>query len=149
MPWLSVPHLKQDEPGWCLPACVAMVAAYHQQPLLQADVARWLGTHGGGTPASRVQRLTQRGFEISYGTGALADLETWLNRQVPPILFIRTGELSYWTIDTPHVVVLAGLSSDQATLFDPGVETAPMTVGSDELRLAWSHFDYTYAALWV
>ena len=43
MPWLEVPHLQQTEPGWCLPACIATVAAYWQQPLLQADVAEWLG----------------------------------------------------------------------------------------------------------
>lgn len=46
MPWLNVPHLRQDKDGWCLPACVAMVAAYWQQPLSPADVAHWLGTRG-------------------------------------------------------------------------------------------------------
>ncbi len=30
MPWLNVPHLRQAKTGWCLPACVAMVAAYWQ-----------------------------------------------------------------------------------------------------------------------
>jgi ABC-type bacteriocin/lantibiotic exporter with double-glycine peptidase domain len=149
MSWLNVPHLQQDKLGWCLPACVAMVAAYWEQPLLQADIAHWLGTRGVGTPSSRIQRLTQRGFELVYSTGSLADLDTWLKRQVPLILFIRTGELSYWPIDTPHAVVLAGLSADNAYLFDPGVETAPMTAPVDELLLAWSHFDYTYTALFV
>jgi hypothetical protein len=127
-----------------------MVAAYWEEPLLQADVAHWLGTRGGGTPANRIQRLAQRGFEVIYSTGSLADLESWLKRRVPPILFVRTGELpSYWSIDTPHAVVLAGLTAGSATLFDPGVETGPVTVPVDELLLAWSHFDYTYAALSV
>ena len=52
MTLLNVPHLKQDEEGWCLPACVAMAAAYLQQPLLQADIARWLDTQEVG----KVQR---------------------------------------------------------------------------------------------
>jgi hypothetical protein len=30
---LDVPHLLQAEPGWCLPACVSMAAAYWEQPL--------------------------------------------------------------------------------------------------------------------
>ena len=69
MPSLNVPHLRQDKEGWCLPACVAMVAAYWGQPLLQADIADWLGTRGVGTPASRIQRLAQRGFDVVYRRG--------------------------------------------------------------------------------
>jgi len=149
MPWLNVPHLRQDKDGWCLPACVAMVAAYWEQPLLQADIANWLGTRGVGTPASRVQRLARRGFEVIYGTGSLAELEAWITKKVPCILFVRTGELPYWQIDTPHAVVLAGLDADSAHLFDPAVETNPVTVSPSDLTLAWSHSDYTYAVLTV
>jgi len=78
MTWLNVPHLRQNEDGWCLPACVAMVAAYYQQPLLQADIAEWLGVSGIGVPASRVQRLGQYGFEVIYRTGSLPELELWI-----------------------------------------------------------------------
>jgi len=147
MPWLAVPHLRQTEAGWCLPACVAMVTAYWQHPLAQADIADWLGTSGIGTPSSRIQRLTQRGFEVVYRTGSLADLAAWLSRNVPCILFVRTGDLSYWQIDTPNAIVLAGLEADHAYLFDPAVDTAPVLVSSDDLMLAWSRFDYTFAAI--
>jgi ABC-type bacteriocin/lantibiotic exporter with double-glycine peptidase domain len=149
MPWLAVPHLRQTEPGWCLPACVAMVAAYWQQPLLMEDVARWLGTSEVGTPASHIQRLTQRGFEVVYRIGSLADLAKWIERGMPCILFLRTAGLSYWQIDTPHTVVLAGLEAERAYLFDPAVEPAPVEVSQEELLLAWSYFDYTYAVLYV
>jgi hypothetical protein len=54
-----------------------------------------------------------------------------------------------WQIDTSHAVVLAGLEEDQAHLFDPAVENAPATVSVGDLLLAWSHFDYTYAVLYV
>lgn len=126
MPWLKVPHLRQTEAGWCLPACVAMVAAYWQQPLLQDDLARWLDTRGVGTPSTRIQRLTQRGFEVIYKTGSLAELESWIGQGVPCILFLRTGELPYWQIDTPHAVVLVGLEADQVYLFDSAVDIAPV-----------------------
>jgi ABC-type bacteriocin/lantibiotic exporter with double-glycine peptidase domain len=149
MPWLNVPHLRQDDDGWCLPACVAMVAAYWQQPLLQSDVALWLGTQGVGTPASRIQRLAQHGFEVIYRTGSLPELEAWIAKGVPSILFVRTGELPYWQIDTPHAVVLAGVEGDSVYLLDPAVETVPVTVRSGDLVLAWSYFDYTYAVLTV
>ena len=149
MNWLNVPHLQQTETGWCLPACVAMVTAYWQHPLPQSDVARWLGTRGVGTPASRIQRLAQRGFEVVYRTGSLPELEAWITQGIPCILFLRTGELPYWQVDTPHAVVLAGLEADTAYLFDPAVETAPVAILSGDLMLAWSHFDYTYAVLRV
>ena len=151
MTWLNVPHLPQAELGWCLPACVAMVTAYLQQPLLQDDVARWLDTDELiGTPANRIGRVAQRGFVVTYNApGSYAELATWLQRRSPPILFILTGELSYWADDCQHAVVLAGFTGDEAHLFDPGVETAPMTVSMEELLLAWSHFDYTYAVIEV
>jgi hypothetical protein len=93
--------------------------------------------------------MAQRGFEVTYKAGSLADLADWLQRQIPPILFIRTGELSYWSIDTPHAVVLVGLAGGEAYLLDPGVDTALVIVSSEELLLAWSHFDYTYTTLVV
>jgi ABC-type bacteriocin/lantibiotic exporter with double-glycine peptidase domain len=145
--WLNVPHLRQSEAGWCLPACVAMVAAYWRQPLTQADIAHWLGTRGVGTPASHIERLAQRGFEVFYRTGSLAELEVWLGQDTPCILFLRTRELPYWEVDTPHAVVLVGLEADQAYLLDPAVDTAPIEVSSGDLLLAWSYFEYTYAVV--
>jgi ABC-type bacteriocin/lantibiotic exporter with double-glycine peptidase domain len=147
MSWLDVPHLRQDEVGWCLPACVAMIAAYWQQPLVQSDIARWLDAQGVGIPASRVERLGQRGFRVIYRTGSLAELDAWLAQGVPCILFLRTGELSYWKLDTPHAAVLVGLEADDAYLLDPAVEAGPIKVPAGDLLLAWSHFEYTYAVL--
>lgn len=147
MPWLNVPHLRQARAGWCLPACIAMVTAYGQRPLTQDNIARWLGTSWIGTPSSRVQRLTGCGFDVIYRTGSISDLEGWLAQQIPCILFVRTSELTYWHVDSPHAVVLVGLEAENAQLIDPDHEIAPVTVSVDELLLAWSHSDYTYAVL--
>lgn len=147
MPWLNVPYLPQTKIGWCLPACVAMVAAYWQQPLYQPDVANWLGTTYIGTPSSRIQKLSHYGFHVTYQTGSLAQLEVWIKEKTPCILFVRTGELSYWQIDTPHALVLAGLDQDKAYLFDPAIEQCPQSVVIEELLLAWSYADYTYAVI--
>ncbi len=147
MSWLNVPHLLQDKPSWCLPACVAMVAAYWGQPLYQADVARWLGTQAIGTPSSRIQRLAAYGFAVVYQPGSLIQLQWWIQQRTPCILFVRTGSLSYWQIDTPHAVVLAGFEDDQAYLFDPYHPQSPQEVSAEELMLAWSYSDYTYAVL--
>jgi ABC-type bacteriocin/lantibiotic exporter with double-glycine peptidase domain len=146
---LDVPHLLQAEPGWCLPACVGMVTAYWQQPLLQDDVARWLGTREVGTPASRVRRLERRGFDTVYKTGSLSELKAWLAQGVPCIVFVRTGDLPYWQVDTRHAVVLVGLDATNVHLCDPGVDDAPVAVSIDAFMLAWSYSDYTYATLRV
>jgi ABC-type bacteriocin/lantibiotic exporter with double-glycine peptidase domain len=147
MPWLNVPYLQQTESSWCLPACVAMVAAHWKQPLYQPDIANWLGTTYVGTPSSRIQKLSHYGFEVIYQMGSLAQLETWIEQKTPCILFLRTGELSYWQIDTPHAVVLVGLEGEKAFLFDPAVEKFPQGVLREELLLAWSYADYTYAVI--
>ena len=83
-----------------------MVSAYREQALTQEDIARWLDTRLVGTPASRIVRLARPGFAVIYTTGALATLTEWLNQGVPPILFVRTGDLQpHGTIDRPHTVL--------------------------------------------
>ncbi len=147
MPWLNVPHLQQNRPSWCLPACIAMVSAYWEQPLLQEDIAHWLDTTDIGTPASRIHRLFRYGFDVHYGEGSLATLTDWIERRYPVILFVRTGDLPTWSVDTPHAVVVAGLEADTAYLFDPARPTAPDPVSIPALLLAWSHLDYVYTVL--
>jgi ABC-type bacteriocin/lantibiotic exporter with double-glycine peptidase domain len=138
MSWLDVPRLQQAQPGWCRPACVAMVAACWRPPLPKADAARWLGTGAIGTVAGRVTRLEGRGFQVTYRVGSAGGLTTWLAQSVPCILFWRTGERPYWPLGTPHAVVLAGTDADQAYLFDPAWDTAPVMVPMGDLLLAWS-----------
>ncbi len=145
MSWLNVPHQKQTKAGWCLPACIAMMAAYWQQNLTQAEVARRLGVRGGGAPASHVQSLTEHGFNVTYSTGSLSDLYACLAHNVPVIVFVRTSELPYWDVDTPHAVIVAGIEGEQAYLFDPAIDTTPVTVNMGDLMLAWLYFEYTYA----
>jgi hypothetical protein len=128
-----------------------MVAAYLQQPLLQDDIARWLDSDDFlGTPASRISRMSRRGFYVTYNDfGTQTDLEECISQHIPPILFVLTGELSYWSINTQHAIVVAGFDGGNVHLFDSCFDTVPKTISIDELLLAWSHFDYTYATLTV
>lgn len=144
---LKLQHEIQHQPSWCLPACVAMVSAYFGIPVTQKDVAYWLGTTDIGTPSSRIERLSNRGYSVTYGEGSQSALGEWLSRNIPTILFVRTGELPYWKIDTAHAIVLCGLDHNEAIIIDPAVEIATCTVTIGDLMLAWSHFDYTFAAL--
>lgn len=122
-----------------------MIAAYAGQPVRQEDIARWLRTTDIGTPARNVNRLAAHGFKVVYQEGSLQFLHDALTQGTPCILFLRTGELPYWTLDTAHAVVLAGIEGEQAYLNDPVFPDAPQVVSIDVLMLAWSWFDYSVA----
>lgn len=147
MPWLDVPFIPQTEDSWCVPACVAMVAAFSGESLTQEDIARWLGTTDIGTPASRIQHMSRRGFEVVYRQGSLDEAQSWLAMGLPCILFVRTGELSYWEYDTPHAVVLIGIDDAEAVVLDPAHERFPIRITLAELMLAWSELGYTFAVV--
>lgn len=124
-----------------------MVSAFYGRPEYQGDVARWLGTTEIGTPARNISRLESRGFRVIYQEGSLQFLIDALERSTPSIVFLRTGDLPYWTVDTAHAVVLAGLEGEQAFLYDPVFPDGPRSVPTDLLMLAWSSFDYAVATL--
>jgi hypothetical protein len=124
-----------------------MVAAFCGESLTQEDISRWLGTTDIGTPASRVHRMSKRGFEVVYRQGSLDDVNNWLAKGFPCILFVRTGELSYWEYDTPHAVVLIGFEGNEALVLDPAHESFPVGVAVGDLMLAWSELGYTFAVL--
>jgi len=144
---LNIPHQTQLKDSWCLPACVAMVSAYYGRPDYQENFARWLGTTAIGTPARNVIRLESRGFRVIYQEGSFQFLSDALQHDIPCIVFLRTGELPYWTVDTAHAVVLAGFEGEQAYLHDPFFPNTPQTIPVDVLMLAWSAFDYAVATL--
>ena len=128
-----------------------MATAYLQHPLLQDDIATWLETDDKiGTPFRRLQRLSRRGIDVSLVTpGSLDSARSWLSRQIPPIILVSTQELSYWSGSFQHTVILAGETDETVHLFDPGIETAPVTIPTAELLLAWSYFDFSFAVIEV
>ena len=138
MSLLKVPHQTQIEDSWCLPACVAMVCAYWGRPEFQGDIARWLQTTEIGTPARNISRLKDYGFDATYLEGSLQFLSESLQQSIPCILFLRTGELPYWEIDTAHAIVVIGLDDQEIFLNDPFFEDAPKVVPVEEVLLAWS-----------
>lgn len=147
MSLLNIPHQTQLKDSWCLPACVAMVSAFYGRPDYQEDFARWLGTTEIGTPARNISRLENRGFRVGYQEGSFQFLSDALQAGTPCIIFLRTGDLPYWIVDTAHAVVLAGIDENQAYLYDPVFSDAPKVVPVDDLMLAWSSFDYAVATL--
>lgn len=100
-----------------------------------------------GTPASRIRRLTQRGYRVTYEQTTLEQLQRYLHQQSPVIIFLRTGSLPGWREDVAHAVILVGLTSEMAIIHDPVRDIGPDEIGLDALLLAWSEMDYYCATI--
>jgi hypothetical protein len=112
--WLKVPHHRQSQPGYCLPACVRMVLAFWQHEISEAELVQILEARFFGTPAPNIRRLSGLGFEIAYDTGTLTQIRAYLSQGIPCLLFVQTGNLPYWQDDVGHAVVASGI--DELTI---------------------------------
>jgi ABC-type bacteriocin/lantibiotic exporter with double-glycine peptidase domain len=144
---LLVPHRTQRQQADCLAACAAMVLEYLGQPADYARLVALLDVRDFGAPSSNIRRLAQLGLSVSFCQGVQADLQAHLLRGEPCIVFVRTGELPYWSEDTGHAVVLVGLDDDHVYLNDPAFVQAPQSASLGDFLLAWLEFDYDYAVV--
>jgi ABC-type bacteriocin/lantibiotic exporter with double-glycine peptidase domain len=144
---LPVPHLEQNADGDCLPACVAMVLAYLQEPIDIARVAHLLDTQEFGSLAPHIRKVAEWGYAVTYQSGSLALLRDLIASAIPPIAFVWTGDLPYWSLNTPHAFVIVGLEADTVWVNDPALATAPQSIPVDDFLLAWAEFDNRYAAI--
>lgn len=89
MPVGSTPvrHYQQSSPGACLPACVRMALAELGDERPEAEWAAILGSYEFGTPASRVLRLAELGYQVSYGPSSLDIIQAELaqGRSLSPL----------------------------------------------------------------
>ncbi len=145
--YLPVPHLEQTSDGDCLPICAAMILAYLQTPTEPDRLARLFDTQPYGSIASRILRLTEWGYLVAYQSGSLAILKNLLATGVPAIVFVWTGNLPYWSIDTPHAVVVVGIQAENILVNDPAFSRASQSVAIGDFLLAWAEFDYRYATI--
>lgn len=143
--WLNVPHISQQHDGTCLEACVCMILAYLQSPVLEDDVCRLFGSELFGTPSSRIRRLSNWGYDVAYRSATLSEIEGWLNRKLAPIAFVNTEFLDYWTANTPHAVVIVGLEDGRIFLNDPAFAKAPQSCSLDGFLAAWAEMDEVIA----
>ncbi len=143
-----VPHYRQLNDGYCLPACVQMVLAYWNIERRQQALARQLHMiPDAGTPASHIRLLSSDVLQVTYREGTLTDLRRALMQSAPPILLVHTGELPYWNVATAHAVVLLEPTDNSAMLNDPGVDEAPIEVRLGDLQLAWDRMANLYATI--
>lgn len=144
---LPVPHLEQASEGDCLPVCAAMVLAYLQEPVDPVRIARLLDTHEFGTVAPQIRKLADWGYKVTYQSGSLTTLRNLLAADLPPIVFVWTGDLPYWSVNTPHALVVVGMDDENILVNDPSFHEAPQSIPLGDFLLAWAEFDNRYATI--
>jgi hypothetical protein len=119
------------------------IAVPYPQLLSILDVAPW------GTPHRKVRRLVDivPGIRVTYRQVELTDLTRALDVDLPPTVFVWTGELPYWQVATWHAVVLVGYDAQSFYLNDPAFDVAPQVVSQGGLDLAWLAYDSYYAVI--
>jgi hypothetical protein len=109
--------------------------------VVESDVSKLFQSTEIGTPASRVLCLKRWGYQVIYRSAALDELKGWLADNKPPIVFLRTLFLDYWTEDTFHAAVVVGIEGQKVYLNDPAFETAPQVCSLDSFLAAWAERD--------
>lgn len=136
-----VPHFQQSAKGRCLEACACMLLARLGDPVVESDVSKLFQSTEVGTPSSRVLRLKQWGYRVTYRSATISELHNWLAGDNPPIVFLRTLFLDYWAEDVFHAAVVVGIEDQRIYLNDPAFDMAPQACSLDGFLAAWAEKD--------
>jgi ABC-type bacteriocin/lantibiotic exporter with double-glycine peptidase domain len=145
---LPIKHAPQEVDQGCLAACAQMALAMLGTQLSQQSLNQIFDLTPVGVPLSRLKRLERRNFRVLIQhNGTPAELIQAIDNGTPPILFVRTGQLSYWQRDTQHAILLCGYDGTDFLLNDPAFPNSPQRVSMDELMLAGDEFDNIFAII--
>jgi hypothetical protein len=123
-----------------------MTLAYFGDLRNEQDLIDLLGINPSyGAPASRLLRLERLGYRVLYDSVSLSMLRSALERNIPPIVLLKTGMLGYWSENVSHTCVLVGLTELNVLLHDPWLESGPIEVTRTEFIAAWTEMDYLAA----
>ena len=125
-----------------------MVLVYWGIERSQTELAQAMDIFPGiGVPGSRIKRLASHQLDVIYGEGELADLQTAVAYNMPPIALVSTAELSYWDVSTPHAVVITGLDENTVWVHDPAKTQPNIQVSVGDFLLAWDVMMNLYALI--
>jgi uncharacterized protein YvpB len=86
-------------------------------------------------------------LNVVYGKTDMVGLEGMLQQGRPVIVFVRTGELPYWTYSTNHALLVVGYDESRLYVNDPYYSEAHIAVPRGDFELAWLEHDYRYALI--
>lgn len=147
MSLLNVSHRNQSQPSDCLAACAAMVLDYIGVRANYDALLSRLRITEFGASFHNLAFLEYLGVRVLVERGDIETLRRHLSRNVPPIAFVKTAELSYWDEANNHAVVVVGIEGNQIFLDDPAFSQAPQSTSLDEFMLAWVDMDQFYGVI--
>lgn len=125
-----------------------MTLTFLETPISQKKLNQLFELTSLGVPLFRLTRLDRYGLQVNiHNFSDLEDLQQSVDNNIPPIIFVRTHQLSYWQEDTQHALLLVGYDDTNLFINDPAFPDAPKQINVDELMLAWDEFDSTYATI--
>ncbi|MGD9099817.1 MAG: hypothetical protein PVF45_05000 [Anaerolineae bacterium] len=107
----------------------------------EVQLATVLRSYEFGTPASRVTRLGELGYQVQFGPSSLKELQTQLARNLFPIVFVRADLLPWADFGGFHALVLTEVTVTNVALLDPALDDGPVRLARDGFLLAWEEFD--------
>lgn len=136
---LAVPHLRQQQPHTCLPACVRMVLAYWGKEYTEEELAEPFGTVPlwGTRPENVVAGLENLGYHALWFENTTVErLLELLAKDWPAIVFLRASDLPHGRAGL-HAVVVVGIEGEQVICLDPALDH-PLHLGLSPFLKAWS-----------
>lgn len=82
-----------------------------------------------------------------YSSVSLSLLRNALERNIPPIVLLKTGFLGYWSENVSHACLMAGITETAVFLHDPWLISGPVEVTRTEFIAAWTEMDYLAAVI--
>jgi ABC-type bacteriocin/lantibiotic exporter with double-glycine peptidase domain len=135
---LNVPLFKQEQVSSCTAACVRIVLAYHGRAHSEDEIRRLLQTRPRGTPARNVASVGSREFDVELKSSTVAELGAALLAGTPPLVYVDTAPLQYWSADCAHAAVLVGMDLGTIWLNDPFFDAAPQQGSLPAFLQAWA-----------
>jgi len=115
-----------------------MVLAYYGRTCSEDEVRQLLGTGPQGTTARAILRVAALGFDVQLRFTNLGELNAALNAGTPPVVFVNTGDLDYWSFDCAHVLVVVGMDVTSVSVNDPQLDSGPQQTSLSGFHQAWA-----------
>jgi hypothetical protein len=104
----------------------------------EVDLRLLLDTQPTGTRAGNLMRLSGPALEVHLRSSTLIELQKALADNQPPIVYLKTGSLEYWSRDVFHTAVLVGADTISVALHDPYFAAGPQTISLQSFVNAWA-----------
>jgi ABC-type bacteriocin/lantibiotic exporter with double-glycine peptidase domain len=126
-----------------------MVLEYLSLSLPYARLLDILEIKPYGAPRRNILALNRHGVDVTYREATLDLLREYLDNALPVIVFVYTGELTYWQGREPtnHAVIVVGMDDEGLFVNDPEFQNAPQYVSREEFELGWQESDNACAIL--